>query len=100
MLLHNITFNVENNIHDQWLNWMRNNFVPAVMATKLPRKSLIMRLLTEIDNNGMTYSFQFYFEEMEDFMSYEMNFRSKIMNDMHQVFQGKYVMFSTLLEEV
>ena len=100
MLLHNITFNVENSVHDQWLNYMKTNFVPAVMKTNLPRKSLIMRLLTEIDNSGMTYSFQFFFDEMEDYMSYEMNFREGIYQEIARNFAGKYVMFSTLLEEI
>ncbi|CAH0993908.1 hypothetical protein EMA8858_00013 [Emticicia aquatica] len=100
MLLFNITFNIESRIHDQWLKWMKANFMPAVIATKLPKSCKILKLLTEVENGGNTYTFQFYFDEMEDYMSFEMNYKEQLLDRHNMLFRGKYVLFSSLLEEV
>jgi len=100
MLLFNITFNIESHINDQWLKWMKANFVPAVMKTNYPRKSSILKLLTEIDNAGNTYSIQFTFDTMEDFLNFELNHKEQILDRHNILFRGKFVLFSTLLEEV
>lgn len=100
MFLFNITFNIEPTISQQWLKWMKANFVPAVMQTKLPRKSTILKLLTEIENTGTTYSFQFHFKSMEDFLNFEFNHKEQILDRHDMLFRGKFVQFSTLLEEI
>lgn len=100
MFLFNITFNIQPNISQQWLKWMKANFVPAVMQTKLPRKSTILKLLTEIENTGATYSFQFHFKSMEDFLNFEFNHKEQILDRHDMLFRGKFVQFSTLLEEI
>lgn len=100
MLLFNITFNIETHIQQQWLKWMKANFVPSVMQTKLPYKSTILKLLTEIENAGSTYSFQFHFKKMEDFLSFELNHKEQILDRHNMLFRGKFVQFSTLLEEI
>ncbi|RYU94064.1 DUF4286 family protein [Emticicia agri] len=100
MFLFNITFNVETNIHPQWLKWMKANFVPAVMQTKLPYKSSLLKLLTEVENGGNTYSFQFFFKTMEDFLRFELTHKEPILDRHNMLFRGKVVQFSSLLEEI
>lgn len=100
MFLLNITFNIENRIHDQWLKWMKSNFIPAVMETKLPTKCLTFKLLTEVENGGNTYAFQFHFDDMEEYMSFELNYKEQLLERHNMLFRGKFVLFSTLLEEV
>lgn len=100
MLLFNITFNVETPIHQQWLKWMKANFVPSVMQTKLPSKSSILKLLTEVENSGNTYSFQFYFKNMEDFLNFDLYHKEQALDRHNMLFRGKVVHFSSLLEEI
>ncbi len=100
MFLFNITFNIEPPISQQWLKWMKAHFVPAVMQTKLPQKSKILKLLTEVENAGTTYSFQFSFNSMEDFLNFEFNHKEQILDRHDMLFRGKFVQFSTLLEEI
>ena len=35
MIIYNVTMNVESDIHDEWLNWMRNTHIPKYFATGL-----------------------------------------------------------------
>lgn len=100
MFLFNITFNVETGIHQQWLKWMKTHFAPAVMQTQLPSQLTILKLLTEIDNGGSTFSFQFHFRNMEDFLNFDLNHKEQILERHNIFFRGKIVQFSTLLEEI
>ena len=100
MLLFNITFNIETRIHEQWLKWTKTNFLPAVKATNLPKSCKILKLLTEVENGGNTYTVQLNFDSMETYMSFELNHKEQLLDRHNMLFRGKFVLFSSLLEEV
>jgi hypothetical protein len=64
------------------------------------QKVTILKLLTEIDNGGTTYSIQLHFENFEAYQNYETNFKDYILDRHDSLFRGKFVTFSTLLQEV
>ena len=33
MIIYNLTINLEDSIHDDWLEWMKKNHMPDVMRT-------------------------------------------------------------------
>lgn len=100
MYLHNITYNIEHAAHDEWLAWMLGTHVPAVLATNLPIGNRVFRLLTEIDNGGVTYTFQYFFADMDDYGHYRDAFAPGLAAEVERRYQGQYVAFRTLLEEV
>jgi hypothetical protein len=100
MLYYNITFSVETESENDYLVYQKTIFLPSIIATKLTQNHKLMRLLTEIDNGGVTYSLQLGFQDMEDYMSFEMTYLPNIITQFHHQFSGKYVSFNTLLEEV
>lgn len=100
MLIYNVTINIDDNVHDEWLKWMKNVHIPHVMETGLPIGNRMMRLLTEIENGGQTYSVQYYFADMEDYLDYQDNYSPALRKEIDKHYQGKYVAFRTLLEDV
>lgn len=100
MIIYNVTTNVEHSVHDEWLEWMKNAHIPDVMATGLPIGNRFLRLLTEIDNGGVTYSIQYLFADMEDYETYQNKFSGALRDEIDRHYRGKYVSFRTLLEEV
>ena len=32
MIVYSVTVNIENEVHDDWLSWMKNKHIPDVMA--------------------------------------------------------------------
>jgi hypothetical protein len=100
MFLYNVTYNIEHAAHDEWLAWMKQSHVPDVMATNLPIGNRIFRLLTEIDNGGVTYTFQFFFADMEDYETYQNQHANRLRAEIDRRYHNKYVVFRTLLEEV
>ncbi|GAB3340677.1 hypothetical protein GCM10027299_54270 [Larkinella ripae] len=100
MILYNLTVNIEKPIEQEWLQWMRAEHVPAVLATGLPQDHKILHLLTEVDNNGATYTFQYSFRNKLDFFRFQKNHSDALMDQMQQRFGNQYVTFQSLLEEV
>lgn len=100
MFLYNITVNIDRNVEQEWLHWMRNTHMPEVMATGLPHSSKLLRLLTEIENEGTTYTCQYFFLTMEDYFTYQQLHSPALQQKHYDRFKDKYVAFRTLLEEV
>jgi Domain of unknown function (DUF4286) len=100
MILYNVTININQDLEQEWLQWMKTQHVPEVMATGLPVANKILRLLTELDNGGATYSFQYSFGEMEDYLAYQQLYAPQLQQKHHDRYNGQYVSFRTLLEEI
>ena len=100
MILYSVTVNIERGIEQEWLYWMKNVHLPEIMATGLPMGKKVLRLLTEFENEGTTYSCQYYFQTMEDYFTYDQLYSKELQDKHHFRFQNKYVAFRTLLEEV
>ena len=100
MILFNITYCVEKDIESQWLAWVKTIYVSEIQQTKLVSEHKILKLLTELDNGGVTFSFQCWFKNLEDCEKYQSQFFDDIQYRHYQAFKGKFVEFSTLLEMV
>ncbi|MCF0053636.1 DUF4286 family protein [Dyadobacter sp. LJ53] len=99
MIIFNITVNISYAAEKEWLNYMKTVHIPEILATKLPLECKLLRLLTEIENEGSTYTSQFSFRTMEDFLAYQTHFQADLQERHHTLFSGQYVSFRTLLEE-
>ncbi|MBD2752800.1 DUF4286 family protein [Spirosoma validum] len=100
MILYNTTYSVATEIDTDWLRWMKLFFLPAAMATELPVEHKILRLLTELDNGGVTYSVQLNFSAMEDYLAYQELHADTLRKRIQHRFGNQFVSFDTLLEDV
>ena len=100
MYLYNVTVNLEDDIHEEWLQWMKSKHIPDVMATGCFVANRMLKVLSEIENNGSTYSVQYYFNRMEDYDRYQDKYAPALQADHKQRYKDKYVVFRTLLEIV
>ena len=100
MNLYNITFNIEPEIQADWHSWMKSKYLPYAMETNLFLDVKIYRLLNETENQGLTYSVQFFSDSLENVNKYLEAYAPEIMNSHNQAFKYKHVSFMTILESV
>ena len=100
MIINNITYSIDKNLEQDLLEWLKAVHIPEVMLTGKPKSHKIMRLLTEIENAGATFSVQYAFEKMEDFEDFENQFLDDLNYEIHKRYNGHYVFFPSLLEEL
>ena len=59
MYIYNVTTNIDEAAHDQWLEWMNKTHIPEVLATGKFLNAKMCRVLIEEEMGGRTYSVQF-----------------------------------------
>ncbi|MDX5320632.1 MAG: DUF4286 family protein [Bacteroidota bacterium] len=100
MILYNVTINVEEDIHDQWLAWMKREHLPMVMSTGKFLKYAMFRILDrQEDETGITYAIQYFARNMADYRDYQTHHAKALQAETAKLFEGKFVAFRTLLEE-
>ncbi|QDK78929.1 DUF4286 family protein [Spirosoma sp. KCTC 42546] len=99
MILYNTTYSVANEVAEDWLRWMKRFFLPAAIATNLPVGHRVLRLLTELDNGGTTYSIQLDFDSLESYTTYQEIHADALRQRIQHRFGNQFVSFDTFLED-
>ena len=97
MIIYNITVNVDNDVRQHWLDWMRNYHIPEVMKTGCFIEHKICKVMVA-EEQGTTYSIQYTCNTMEDYETYKQKHASHLRQEVTEKFSNKLVAFSTLLE--
>jgi hypothetical protein len=98
MILYNLTINIEKAVAVEWLNWIKEIYIPKIMKTGLFLENKIFRLLNEEDNGGITYAIQFYASSLANIQNYQINFAPALQAEHNERFADQFVEFMTLLE--
>ncbi len=99
MYIYNVTINVEEEVHDQWLEWMKNEHIPDMLKTGKFLKALMTRVLVQEQMGGITYSVQYTAESKEMLQRYYEENASDL-RARTKAFEGKFVTFRTELEVI
>lgn len=98
MYIYNVTINIDDSVHEEWLKWMQDVHIPDVMKTGCFIDNQLVKVLSE--DEGHTYSFQYKFLEMEDYENYQKNFAPRLQKDVRDRYEGKFAAFRTLLKVI
>ncbi|PKA83121.1 uncharacterized protein DUF4286 [Ulvibacter sp. MAR_2010_11] len=99
MYIYNVTINVENAIHDAWLEWMKTEHIPAMLDTGKFSKALMTRVVVEEEMGGITYSIQYRTDSKETLQRYYAEDAQKLRAQ-SKPFEGKFVAFRTELQVI
>ena len=97
MILYNVTIILEEDIHEEWLNWMRLKHIPQVMGTGCFASNRMLKVL-ESPNEGVTYCIQYVADSMKQYHEYQEKFTEALQADYPQEFTNKFVSFRTVME--
>ena len=97
MIIYNVTLNIDNSIHDEWLEWIKQH-IPKVLATGLFLKATFTKVLVEESIEGLTYSIQYLAHSKEALESYHKQYSTDIQAEGLQKFGDKMLAFRTELE--
>ncbi len=99
MYIYNVTINVEQVIHDHWLQWMISEHIPAMLATGKFSKALMTRVVVEEEMGGTTYSVQYTTDSKETLQKY-FDENAEELRGHSKAFEGKFIAFRTELEVI
>ncbi|MDC7994785.1 DUF4286 family protein [Altibacter sp. HG106] len=99
MYIYNVTINIEESIHDEWVQWMKDTHIPAMLATGKFQKALMTRVQVEEEMGGITYSVQYRTDSKATLDRYYAE-HANAMRAQSKPFEGKFVAFRTELEVI
>ena len=99
MIIFNDTVIVEEGIHREWLNWMKEVHIPAIMATGYFNSYQILNVI-DSPNEGVTYCIQYYTDSLDKFNHFYTKHLHHLQAMHNGQFENQYVIFNTLMQTV
>lgn len=96
MYIYNVTVNIEKDVHQDWLQWMKDVHIPDVLATGMFIDNRLCQVMVE-EEQGITYSIQYRVKDLETLKLYQEMYAPKLQADHMQRFRDKFVAFRTIL---
>lgn len=98
MIIYNVTVNIEESIHDEWLTWIKEH-IPHVLGTGKFEKATLTRVLVD-EAEGVTYSIQYRSYSREALDKFYEEDAPKFRAEGLKLFADKMLAFRTELQIV
>ena len=99
MIIYNVTINIDESIHQEWLEWIKNH-IPLVLGTGKFTEAKLTKVLVEEDMGSITYSVQFTTVDKETLLTYYTEEAPRLRQEALSLFPNKFVSFRTELEVI
>ncbi len=100
MIVYSVTVNIDEEVHLDWLAWMKNKHIPDVMATQIFKEYRLLKVISRNEGEeGTSYNIQYSCPSMADLHAYQVKHAPALQKEHSDRYEGKFVAFRTLLEE-
>lgn len=99
MYIYSVTINIDTDINEAWISYMRNVHIPEVLQCGLFIDAKLCKVLA-LDQEGVTYNIQYLIKSKTDYETYQQQYAPALQADHSQNFKGKFVAFRTLVEVI
>jgi hypothetical protein len=100
MILYNITFNLSQDIEEDFLSWMKETHIPEVLGTGNFSSHAFYRLVHHSEDGSVNYCIQYFTDTMVKMLDYEKTHAPSLRAKTQARYQDKAIAFRTLLETV
>ena len=97
MYIYNVTINIDDSVHDEWLIWMESH-IPEVLNTGKFISAKFTEVLVEEEVGGKTYSVQYTANSKEDVEAYYKEDADELRIEALKKFGDKMLAFRTELK--
>lgn len=98
--IYNITTQVTWQVHEAWLAWLLDEYVPAILGTGCFTKHQVVRLLETDETDGPVYAVQYYAAGKAFYDNYVNQYRADFAQLEQERWSGTTFSFSSLMQVV
>ncbi len=98
MIIYNITVNIDESVHNEWLEWMQTEHIANMIATGKFTSARLVKVLVNEDMGGVTYSVQYASPDKETLDAYYKENEAALDMEARKRFADKMLTFCTELE--
>ena len=100
MFIYNVTIKVEKAIAADWLQWLKDEHIPDLIATGCFSQATILRLLEIDDAEGPTYAVQYQAASRELYDRYIERYASIMRQKAFDKWGNRFIAFRSIMELV
>jgi len=100
MIIYNVTTNIHESVHDQWMIWMQHKHIPEMLACGKFTTAKFARVLIDEEMGGVTYSVQYTTCSKETLEKYYQEDAPGLREEGLKLFGDKMLTFRTELEVI
>jgi hypothetical protein len=101
MIVYNVTCHISSDMEAEWLDWMRSEHLPEVMATGCFLEVKMMRLLTQAnDDEGVNIAVQYTAKTMADYEHYRETHAPGLQAKTREKYGERVLAYRSLLEVI
>lgn len=100
MIVYNITIKVNEQIANEWLEWMQQEHILDVIDTSCFTSAKLLRLLEIDDEEGPTYAVQFFAESKSDYNRYIELHAEKMKQKSFDKWGNQFIAFRSVMQTV
>ena len=87
MITYEVRIKINQNIENEWLEWMKTVHVPEVIATGMVRS---FQILKPQEGEAQRYHFHYHFESQSDYELYIQNHTAKLRESVLEKYDGQF----------
>lgn len=99
MIIYSVTYAIEDQLEHEWLEFMKNAFIPNVMDTGYFEDYTFTRVLAQ-EGTDTAYNIQYSCFNHEKLNLFIANVQNNLDALMHQKYNGRFASFFTKLEKI
>jgi hypothetical protein len=100
MIIYNVTIKADHSIAAEWLDWMKKEHIPDVIATGCFTQARIFHLFEADDEEGITYVVQYHADSLYSYNQYITEFADEIRKRGIDKWGNKFIAFRTVMRVV
>lgn len=98
-IVYNVTVNVSDEVHEEWVRWMQEVHIAEVLATGFFTSARLMRVHA-FEQGGKTYAVQYVSDSMESYERYQRESAPTLQAQAQAAFGDHLHAFRTVLEVI
>ena len=99
-IIYNVTIKVDHRIASQWLQWMKEEHIPAIIATDCFTYATVLRLLEADETDGPTYAVQYHAASKAFYNRYIELFSESMRKKATEKWGDQFIAFRSVLAVV
>jgi len=100
MLLYNVTVGIDQNSEQEWLQYMKETHIKAIMDTGMFVSHKMYKVLHDSEDGTISYSIQYFAKDINAIQHYLEHLAPALVEEHSKKFHNRHVTFMTLLEEI
>lgn len=100
MFIYNTTFNCEISCYKEFVQWVRETYIPQALSYEGVSNPRLARIFGEDDSQNMNISIQFNTPGLEELSQWYNHCGANILQTLQEKYGEKVAGFSTIMEEI